>query len=262
MHRAAQTLAVAFPSHTPRSMTGDVELGVAAALASGRRRPDAVTAVLVHVFSEIGGLATEIGDVWRLASGSREWLLQRAAALFWHDAGWFQARCAHCDAAYDLPLKLASAPRKPAGRPFPTVTVRTSLGARQFEVPNGLHEADLAKDSPHAPERRLVALCGLGRDAQADADGFTEGDLRVIEDALDAAAPDVADEASIICPACKTSTVARIDPLDFAFPDMQGILRDVHALASRYHWSEDAILSLPSARRRAYVRLIGQEARR
>ncbi|AGP41509.1 hypothetical protein [Sorangium cellulosum] len=34
------------------------------------------------------------------------------------------------------------------------------------------------------------------------------------------------------------------------------MLHDVHQLAARYHWSEDAILRLPLARRAAYLALI------
>jgi hypothetical protein len=241
-------------------MTGVLELGVATAVATGPNRPDRVTVVLGSVFAEIGGLATDINHIWRLASGSREWLLQRAAALFWRESGWFQARCEACNAAYDVPLRLDAAPRKPAAEPFPVVSVRTSLGLRDFEVPNGLHEAALAQQCPQNPTRALLAKCGLGPEARSDAEAFCAADLRVIEEALDLAAPDIADDLTITCPNCNAPTAARIDPLEFAFPDTQTLLREVHSLAATYHWSEEAILALPSVRRRAYAELIRQEA--
>ncbi len=34
------------------------------------------------------------------------------------------------------------------------------------------------------------------------------------------------------------------------------LLRDVHALATRYHWSEEAILRLPIPRRSEYLALL------
>lgn len=34
------------------------------------------------------------------------------------------------------------------------------------------------------------------------------------------------------------------------------MLEDIHRLATRYHWSEDAILRLPLRRRLAYLQLI------
>ncbi len=261
MQREAQTIAVAFPSHKPRLMTGTVELGVAAAVAPRLNRPDQVSEVLSTVFAEIGGVATDMARVRRLASGAREWLLQRAAGLFWKDTGWFQSTCATCETVYDLPLVLEGAPRKPASDRFPVVTVRTSLGERAFEAPNGLHEEILAHDRDGDPARALVAACGLGRDAHDDAAAFTAADLDAIDAALDAASPDVADEVSTVCPACNSAVVARIDPLEFAFPSVQSVLGDVHEIASAYHWSEEAILALPSGRRRAYAGLIRRGAR-
>ena len=40
------------------------------------------------------------------------------------------------------------------------------------------------------------------------------------------------------------------------------LLRDVHRLASRYHWSEAELFSLPLPRREAYLRLIDSEQER
>ena len=142
------------------------------------------------------------------------------------------------------------------------VSVRTPLGARQFETTNGLHEAALARSSGTEPTRALVAACGLGPDSMQDAKDFTEADLSAIEAAIDTASPDIADEVTTICPACKTSVQARIDPLEFAFPTTQSVLAEVHTLAAAYHWSEEAILTLPRGRRRTYANLIRRETRR
>jgi len=40
---------------------------------------------------------------------------------------------------------------------------------------------------------------------------------------------------------------------------VQHMLTDVHALASRYHWSERGILALPLPRRARYLALIEAE---
>lgn len=253
--RASQTLAVAFPSHEPHPLDGALELAVAESLAARASRPERVTRVLGTVFRQISGQATSLPRVRLLASSAREWLLQRAAGLFWTDPGWFQAKCLHCAAAYDVATVLADAPRKPAGRGFPVVTVRTSLGERDFEVPNGLHEEHLAYAPGLDPVRTLLAQCGLDGRAAQDAQQFTDDDLARIESALEAAAPEVADEVVTTCPSCGAETRARIDPLAFAFPDVATLLHEVHAIAAAYHWAEDAILALPSQRRRAYARL-------
>ncbi len=254
--RASQTLAVAFPSHEPYPLTGVLELAVAEMVGAGAPRPDRVTQILGAVFQRISGQGTTLSRVRCLTSGAREWLLQRAAGLFWSESGWFQARCSECGADFDIPTVLAHAPRKPAGPEFPVVTVRTSLGRRQFEVPNGAHEEYLARAPGADPVRTLLAQCGLSGRAVREAMIFTAGDVASIEAALEAAAPEVADEVLTTCPSCHAETQARIDPLDFAFPGVGNLLQEVHLIAASYHWSEEAILALPSHRRHSYARLV------
>ena len=65
-----------------------------------------------------------------------------------------------------------------------------------------------------------------------------------------------------ICPTCGAETSARIDPHSFAFPDAAALLGQIHALAASYHWSEDAILDMPSSRRKVYANLIAEGGRR
>lgn len=240
-------------------MTGTLELVLTAAMNPRLTRPERVTGVLSTVFSRIGGEAAEPSEVRRLTSGAREWLLQRAAGLFWSESGWFQSHCASCGEAFDIPASLRDAPRKQAGKDFPVVTVKTSLGPRRFEAPNGLHEEALARETAADASRVLLARCGLSAGADADAIAFTAGDLSKIEAALETACPEVADEVATTCPACRAETRARIDPLAFAFPKTEALLREVHLIASAYHWSEESILGLSSQRRRAYGALIRAE---
>ncbi|SFT86801.1 hypothetical protein [Sedimentitalea nanhaiensis] len=254
--RASQTLAVAFPSHEPYPLTGMLELAVAETLGPGATRPERVTRVLSTVFKRISGQSANLSRVRCLTSSAREWLLQRAAGLFWSDTGWFQAKCMQCDTDFDIPTELANAPRKPAGQDFPVVTVRTSLGQRRFEVPNGVHEEHLARAPGSEPTRTLLAQCGLSPQAVRDARDFSRDDISRIEAALEAASPEVADEVVTTCPTCQAQTMARIDPLDFAFPGVGTLLAEVHAIAATYHWTEDAILALPSQRRHSYARLV------
>lgn len=254
--RAPQTLAVSFPSYQTRCLDGALELRLAGVISPRHTRPQQVTGVLDAVFSNIGGEAANESDIRRLPSGAREWLLQRAATLCWSETGWFQSRCDHCDQALDLPATLSDAPRTPACADFPVITVITGLGRRHFEAPNGLHEEVMARAGTSDATRVLLAHCGLGATAQEDAMAFTNNDLLAIDAAFDAACPDVADELVTRCPACTAQTRAHLDPLRFAFASTQALVGELHALASCYHWSEEAILHLPSQRRRAYAALI------
>jgi len=260
--RAALTLAVAFPSHVPRPLDGAMELALASELSSRSSRPAKVTGVLSTVFAQVSGQDVSVSRMRRLASGAREWLLQQAAQLFWRDTGWFQASCANCNTSFDIPLQLSHAPVKSVGAEFPVISLKTTLGLRRFEAPNGLHEEHLSQSPASDPVRSLVAQCALSPNALDEARAFSSQDLIDIEAALDATCPEVADQVATHCPHCKAAAHARIDPLEFAFPSAQGLLGEVHQIARAYHWSEEAILALPRARRRAYAGLIGGDIRR
>ncbi|PTX56099.1 hypothetical protein C8N43_0750 [Litoreibacter ponti] len=259
--RAPLTLAVAFPTAVPRPLTGRVELALAEAM-QARTRPAQVTGVIEAMFFQIGGLSVTRDLVTRLATGARAWLLARAALTFLPGPRWFQARCGSCGESYDLRVSLSELPRSDVPSVFPVIEVDTSRGPRRFEVPSGAVEDALAHATPDQALRVLARECGLADTRAEDAQGFTTADLQLIDAQLDAATPDIAETIETACPICEAETAARIDPLSFAFPSGSTVLGQVHRLARSYHWSEDAILDLPTARRASYARLIANEARR
>lgn len=67
------------------------------------------------------------------------------------------------------------------------------------------------------------------------------------------------------CPSCHETLSTWFDPGAFVIAELRpralGLLDEVHLLASRYGWSEDAVLSLPSPRRAAYAERIAHESR-
>lgn len=257
--RAAETLAVVFPPPELRTLTGDVELSVAEALAGGRTRPQQVTDVLSAAFARIGTRRAEPETLRALGSGVREWLLQQAALRFWRGTGWFEVTCTHCHTLFDAQAELRHAPRGNAGAGYPVIEVETGLGPRRFEAPNGRHEELLARMPGTPGVREMLALCGLSTTAREDATRFSDRDIAEIADHIDAICPDVADELTLTCPSCGAATQARLDPLTFAFPRQRTVLREVHEIARTYHWREAEILALPAERRHAYAQMIRAE---
>jgi hypothetical protein len=63
------------------------------------------------------------------------------------------------------------------------------------------------------------------------------------------------------CPACATTWEAPLEPADFLWAELEAeasrLLREVHALASAYGWTEPQVLALPPQRRRAYLEMVG-----
>ena len=261
MSRALPTLPISLPRFALRPSNGVAELAIAWGAASGASRPQRVTRVLAAALECIDEAAVSNELLLRLSAGTREWLLQKVAALFRPANDWFEAGCSVCGARYDFPLDLAAMPTKPAGAGFPVVSIETSIGPRLFDLPNGADEEAFARSGTADDPRRLFAgLCGLSADADGEARQLSEADLLLLDQGFDAAAPQPSDRSATRCPDCGQITEATIEPLAFAFPSEIGLLREVHRLAGHYHWTEDTILALPTRRRRQYLALIRADA--
>jgi hypothetical protein len=251
-----------FPVARMRRLDGATELAAATAAAESPTRPEAVTGLLAALLETVDGVPATRDRVRALPGGTREWLLQWAAARLNPNMRWFEARCGQCGAPFDLSLDLSqpvcSAPRAHAD----VVTVETSLGTRQFAIPTGAHEEELAsKPASTDPRRDFAAICGCADTAVQEAAEFDEHDLALIDEALEAASPDTADMASAVCPNCGQETECRIDPLLFAFPRESDLLGEVHLIASAYGWEKDAILALAARHRTAFGAMIARDRR-
>lgn len=102
----------------------------------------------------------------------------------------------------------------------------------------------------------LVQLCIGGEPRPEDAARAA--------DALAEADPLVAFSIFCACPTCGDEAERELDLEGLALSDLaaqqRGLLREVHALASRYGWTEDQILALTPGRRARYLALIEGEA--
>ena len=204
--RSAETHPVAFPATTFRPLAGTTELAIADAASGGGTRPERVTALIAAVYETIGEDEATPALARRLAAGSREWLLQRAALRFTPEVDWFVAPCSTCGEPYDVSLSITGAARQEAHGGFPVAEVETSLGLRRFEAPNGGHEERLARQDGGDPRRTFAAVCGLNEEAESEALRFTERDLDAIDEALESISPDVADSTVSVCPNCGAET--------------------------------------------------------
>lgn len=134
------------------------------------------------------------------------------------------------------------------------------IGAARFRLPTS---ADLLaiedlRDAA-AAEKALLQCCRLeGAGAPGPlAAGVAEAAIL----AMSRADPQAEVLLELACPACGHSSTALFDILAHLWCELDhwagGMLRKVHALASRYGWSEDSILAMSGARRAAYLDLAG-----
>jgi len=85
---------------------------------------------------------------------------------------------------------------------------------------------------------------------------------RAVEATMAKLAPILCNDLAGTCPECGAGVQVNFDPRRFCLRELLDRARfvydDVDVLAQRYHWSERAILALPSARRASYAELARQ----
>ena len=115
------------------------------------------------------------------------------------------------------------------------------------------------------PEHMLRALLVAPRLEEMLAAGVDLETLAVaVDEIMDHFDPLVGFHLGVVCPFCGCSNNVSPDLTGLALERLaraqDAAIEDVHALASRYHWSETQVLQLPEWRRRRYLELIREEA--
>ncbi len=242
-----------------KPITGEVELALAEAAESGAGLPARVTAVLEAALAQIGGEPASKELVRGLTVADRQFLARLLAARLERDAVWLTARCRACGHDFDFHVQQSALPMKEAGAEV--ASVDTSLGRCRLRLPTGAdQEAITDLGSEEEALRALVGRClvAVGDEVAPDdaPRALTEDDLKRIDEALEAVAPEVALRAQTECPECKSTNDVWLDPYLSLALHGGGLLQEIHALASAYHWSESEILRLPRSRRQVYLRLV------
>lgn len=203
--------------------------------------------------SRVDGAALPVGDLDLLIVA---WRRDRLG-----DSLVAEGSCAQCAAAVDVRFSLAeyaghNRPRAPRG-----VSVREDgwwelprhgIGVRVPSV------ADvLAASSAPDPRAELVARCARGT--------LSPSAVRAAERAMESLGPTLRAVVTGTCPECGAAVVLDVDTRELCLTEMRflaaSVYDDVHLIATCYGWTQDAILDLPSVRRRRYADLISGTAR-
>lgn len=211
---------------------------------------------LLERCAEVGAEAS--AEVMReLTVGDRALLLLAFHRLVFDESLSCLVDCTSCAERLELDLdarSLVAEPAEPRAR-----VVRTAVNGTQvsFRLPTGGDEeraALAALADADAATAELLQACVL------DAGALT---LDTVAPAVESAIAELDPHAEIAltftCPACGADSASILDPASYVVDELRarvaGLEREVHALASRYGWTERDILALPAPRRRRYVDL-------
>jgi hypothetical protein len=169
--------------------------------------------------------------------------------------------CTACGEELDISLSVAELVRdlgSAAAQPFFVDLAGERLG---FRVPNAGDLAALRGTSDvELGVKALIDRC-LSADSREAAHalpaGLSSANIAALEDAFATADPVAEMRLVTQCPTCNEQSAALFDAPSFLWKEIEelanGVLWDIHALASAYGWDEQTILELTPVRRRFYL---------
>jgi hypothetical protein len=240
-------------------LTGEIELALGEAAHRKTTLPALVTSVLCVVLDDLAGRPATTDRVRALSVGDRQFLIRRLGIELDTDECWLTGVCEHCGQPIDVAVRQSALPYKPATDGYPIATAQTSLGECRVRVPTGLDQEAMAvveDESAAADELARRCVLDLVPGRELDPAELTERDLEILGEAVESVAPEMVTEIQASCPHCSGQTAIAIDPYRCLRNLDVGVLRQVHTLASAYHWSEAEILALPRQRRLRYLQMI------
>ena len=227
----------------------------------GVRQPAAARALLLLVLAcpEMSPQALA-----RLSTGERnsrlltlrEWLFGRTLACL--------VSCPACGERLEIELQVADL-RVASPGDATALQVEWEDYHIRFRVPNS-EDALAVLSCPDESDRRYQLICRCVIDARhgeqsIGADTLPATIADIIAQRMAEADPQADLQLAMHCPACRHAWSASFDIAVYLWTEVDvwahRMLREVHALASVYGWSEGEILDLSAARRQAYLDLIG-----
>ena len=201
-----------------------------------------------------GGPAAEAATV---DVGTRDVLL---AGLFRQVAGDQAPACADCPGCgvvLDVPVDVAAVAALPVHGPGERLSVLVDGAEVPFRLPTTADLIALGGRPPDQARAALLAAC-LGTEPEAARGAEAEA---AVETAMEQAAPGGAIDLQVACPACGLDSSLPLDVPALLWAEIEAqasaLMRDVHALAATYGWTEADVLDLSPRRRAIYLDLAG-----
>ncbi|HQJ61727.1 MAG TPA: hypothetical protein PLD72_00215 [Methanothrix soehngenii] len=173
--------------------------------------------------------------------------------------------CPQCKERLELSLSLPDSPQRP---PDPGQEILISQGGYdlRLRLPNFRDLMNLSQtDHPPYDRRKLLDLCiqdakHLG--VKCNSEQLPKELIDAVSETMSEADSTSSDQLSLSCPSCHFSWQETLDTASFLWAEIDAwalrTLREVHAISSRYGWSESEILELSPLRRRIYLEMVSE----
>lgn len=167
--------------------------------------------------------------------------------------------CQNCKEPFDLGFSIAdllSHYQLVSAELFEDGTFYLEPGT-SFRLPTGEDELMLAGLSATAAEALLMKRCLVK--------GELVDESEMVQTKMESIAPVLNIDMEANCPECGHSQQVQFDIQSFFLMKLKlehaGLIREVHSIASNYHWQPETILALPRNLRKEYVALINAETK-
>ncbi|SRR6266487_2450427 len=221
--------------------------------------PRIVTAILARCALRADGEPVDPRFLWGLEVGARIECILRVAALSGPGSFALRVRCPNggCGQAleFDLTLDELLSLRHEGDGP---IVAKVGGAVRTLRAPTGEDQLALAADEFDDLEDAVRGLA-VSLLEEPEHLPLSDADVEAIELSLTEYDPLVELSVRTACPHCGAEGEYEVDLTDLALGALREardtLISDVHTLASRYHWTESEILSIPPRRRARYLAL-------
>lgn len=170
--------------------------------------------------------------------------------------------CTNCGEQIELNFRIGDV-RVPHGETGRAYRIATHGYEVQFRLPDSADLLALQGAPPSQAEGHLLSRCILGariENGEVAAVELPAPVLSALSQAMSEADPQAEVLLEVSCPSCTAVAPALFDIVSHLWTELDAwarrMLREVHALALAYGWSEAEILRMSARRRRAYLDLL------
>lgn len=222
--------------------------------------PERVTALLAHAVATIGGRLFNGEAARALCVADRRWLVRSVLVALGEGTDWTTRVCGGCGEAFDVLVDQGELLSSSVDSESPPEEGRVRVDSDEYLVRAPVGEDEEIAARAGDPLSALLDACARPlRSGGRPASRLSPTEAALIEDAVEGLLPAVPTEIATACPACGQAARIGCDPYERVGCGDGRLVREVHALARAYHWSESEILGLPASRRRTYLQLVDRE---